>query len=277
MKCMSCESEINPKWKHAIDSNICPFCGQSVMEEQLKKLFVDLRLTMESLMSYPEQLNDWLLSNYDFIKTDSPNLPNYLPNDFLDKFMEQAKESIMAAKPQKDVVKDGKFTVKVKNDRGEDEEVLAEKIQTDERTSSFFKRAEAVRPNIDGFSSAAEKTQHLKNVANQIKKAGSLSVVDNGFVSPEMMEQADPEAIAEMQRLMSEGESNVSSSLAPPDDDEIPSIVLAMANKGRNKGSSSANSADLMKLQQMHDRVSNSRKNFESGENRGKGGFSRSG
>jgi len=274
---MSCESEINPKWKHAIDSNICPFCGQNVMEEKLKDLFSDLRLTIEELLSYPEQFHDWILSNYGFIKIDSPDLPKYLPNEFLDNFVQQANENIKSKKPQKDIVENGKFTVKVKTENGE-EEVMAEKIQTEERTSAFFKRAEAVKPNIDGDKSAADKTQRLKNMAKQIKKAGTAAITadNNGFITAEMMEQADPEAIAEMQSLISENESNIASSLPTADDDEIPAVVLAMANKGTSHGGST-NAADLMKLQQMHERVYNSHKNFESGENRGKGGFSRSG
>jgi len=272
MKCMSCESEINPKWKHAIDSNVCPFCGDSVMEDKLKDLFSDLRLTMEELIQYPEQLHDWLLSNYGFIKTDSPDLPTYLPAEFMKQFNDKAS----AKKPQKDVVENGKFTVKVQTEQGE-EEVQAERIQNEERTNSFFKRAEAVKPNIDGFNSTAEKTKHLKSMANQIKKAGTAMLTANssGYISAEMMENADPEAVAEMQSLISGGE--IASSLPASGDDEIPDIVLQMADKSAGMNPASKNAADLLKLQQMQQRVQNSRMNFESGENRGKGGFSRSG
>lgn len=244
---MSCESEINPKWKHAIDSNVCPFCGQNVMEEQLKKLFFELRLTMDNLLVYSDQLNDWLLSNYGFISIESPLLINYV---------------------SKDQLKSNSKTIdKVKTDKNE-EEVLIEKSQVNERTSDFFKRAEAVRPNIDGFNSPAEKTQYLKNLTNQIKNAGTSN--NN--------EKADPEDIAKMQELISESDSDIKSSLlTPDDDDDIPAVVLAMANKGKQSGTHYSNNADLLKLQQMRDRVYNSYKNFESGENLAKGGFSRSG
>jgi hypothetical protein len=262
MKCMSCESEINPKWRYAIDSNICPFCGQNVMDENLKELFSNLRVTMDALLAYPEQLNDWLLSNYEFIQTTSPLLINYVSKDQLKAEVE------VKSKHKADEVENAKFTVKVQTDHGE-EEIMAEKIQSEERTSSFFKRAEAVKPNIDGFQSAAEKTQRLKSMASQIKRAGTSSMM-----SHESMADADPEAVAEMQSLMSD--SHISSSLPSSDDDEIPSVVLAMANRGGGKGSSH-DAADLLKLQQMHGRVSNSHSNFESGENRGKNGFSRAG
>lgn len=269
MKCMSCEAEINPKWKHAIDSNICPFCGQNVMEEKLKELFAQLRLIMDDLQEYSEQLYDWMLSNYNFIKTDSPLLINYVSKD-------QLKSDSIKSKTHPEENENTKFTVKIQTEQGE-QEVVAEKIQSEEKTNSFFKRAEAVKPNIDGFQSAAEKTQRLKSMASQIKKAGAAAITadTSGYISAEMIENADSDAVAEMQSLMSES-TTVASALPTSDDDDIPAIVLAMANKNTGK-SSSSNAADLLKLQQMQSRVQNSRKNFETGENRGKGGFSRSG
>lgn len=267
MKCMSCEMEINPKWKHAIDINICPFCGQGIMEEHLKNLFTTLRETMDKLQEYPSQLNDWMLSNHNYIKTDSELLPNFLPKEYV--------KEIVKAEEEKDFQerKNNKFTVTVKTDAGE-EEVVAEKIQTDEKTNEFFKRAEAIKPNLDGFQSATEKNEHLKKMVQQIKRSGSTSIDEEGgisSISPEMMENADPEAVAEYMSVMS-GNESIASSLPDSGDEEIPSVVLSMANRAAAKGGN-ANSADLMKLQKMHDKVAESRRNFESG---GKGGFSRS-
>lgn len=277
MKCKSCEAEINPKWKHAIDSNICPFCGESVMEEILKNLFAGLRDIMAQISEYPIELNDWMLSNYNFIKTDSPDLISYLPMDQLDKWMTSKAKN----KSKVDDIESKKFTVKIQTEQGE-QEVIAEKTQSEEKTNDFFKRAEAVKPNIDGFKSAADKTQRLKSLAQQIKKAGApaLTASESGMmISPEMMEQADPEAVAEMQSLLADGNNIASSLPSSDDDDDIPAVVMAMANKAQGKSNSSANAADLMKLQQMQDRVAASRRAFESGENRGGkgGGFSRSG
>jgi len=47
MRCISCTTEINPQWKHAIDMNVCPFCGKHIMEEHLKNLFAALSSTMD--------------------------------------------------------------------------------------------------------------------------------------------------------------------------------------------------------------------------------------
>ena len=252
MKCISCEVEINPKWKHAIDINLCPFCGKEIMDSQLKDLLTSLADLMTKMQGYSEQLNDWMLSNYNFIKTDSPKLIDYLP-----------KEEIKALLPPvKEATESKKYIVKVKTEAGE-QDIEAEKIQSEERTNEFFKRAEAIKPNLDGFNNLAEKTQHLKKMALQIRRAGSTMVGDN---TPDL--EVDSEISSEMSDLF---ESNyVKSSLDNSVDDDIPAVVLNMANKKNNK-----TPADLLKLQKMQDRVLESKKNFESGASRGKGSFSR--
>ncbi len=284
MKCISCETEINPQWAHAIDSNVCPFCGKHIMEEHLKNLFGTLRETMEQLAPYQQQVDDWMLSNHSYIKTDAPNLIEYLPKD--------AVKELKKAQDEKEFLERKKFTVKVQTETGV-EEVQAEKIQSEEKTNDFFKRAEVIRnvstnpapanPNASPtFQSPAEKTQYLKKVAQQIKRAGAPALNAAGaadMISPEMMDQADPEAVAEFQSLLTGGE--VASSLSDSMDDEVPAHILAanMAAAKSKGGNSSSNAADLLKLQQMQERVKNSRESFESGTNRGGkgGGFSRSG
>ena len=69
MKCTSCDTDINPKWLHAISNNVCPNCGQHIMQEHLKNLLTSLRETMEKLQEYPNEVDDWMLSNFNFIKT----------------------------------------------------------------------------------------------------------------------------------------------------------------------------------------------------------------
>jgi hypothetical protein len=117
-------------------------------------------------------------------------------------------------------------------------------------------------------------------MAKQIKKAGSagLTTGNSLMISPDMLEQADPEAVAEFQSMISGGE--VASSLPDIGDDEVPSHILAAnqalaAKRGGSGGVT--NAADLLKLQQMQERLQKSKSDFESGANRGKGGFSRSG
>lgn len=269
MKCTSCEAEINPKWVHAIEQNICPFCGKSIMEEHLKNLFTSLRDTMSKLSEHPDQLNDWMLSNYNYIKTDSKDLHLYSPKGSNVRHLQD--------NPNVEILpnSDNKYVVTVKTDKGE-ENIIAEKIQTDEKTNEFFKRAEAVKPNIDGFKTAAAKNDHLRKIVQQIKKSGTSSINEDGDTSSipnDMIENADPEAVAEFISVMDEG-NMISSALASPDGDDIPASVLNMASKAGKGGHS--NAADLLKLQQMQSKSLSSRRDFENGSNRGKNGFSRS-
>lgn len=284
MKCISCESEINPKFKHALDINVCPFCGEHIMEEHLKNCLAALTAAMADMVKYPEQLSDWLLSNHNYIKTDSPDIGKYMPEEMLkelkklddDKDFQKRKDS-------------QKFTVKVKTENGE-EEIQAEKIQSEERTNDFFKRAEVIKtPNKQqqqsqeaaNFQSPAERTQHLKKMAQQIKKEGSkgLTNVAGGsmMISPDMLADADPSAVEEFQQMIAGGE--VASSIDTDLDDDLPGgdfILQAnmAAAQAKNGGGSDGgyNAKDAAALQKMQAKINQSRKNINSGS---KGSFSR--
>lgn len=265
MKCISCETEINPKWKHAIDINVCPFCGNNIMEEKLKDLLKSLGEILTELKQYPAELDDWLLSNF-----------NYIKNDLI-------KSEITLKKSEDSIKQDDnkKFIVKIETDDGE-REVEAEKIQDEEQTSEFFKRAEAIKPNIDGFQSASQKTEslkrkkaeHLKKIATQIKRAGNYETdEDVGEYSYDQNESL--EVNDDLEDLFNDQKFSSSLDGSSLMDDEIPAAVLSMASNAKNKGSQT-NAADLLKLQRSLNRSQESRRNFESGESRGKGGFSRS-
>lgn len=258
MKCVSCDIEINPKWKHAIEINICPFCGNSIMEEHLKNLFHSLSETMVQLTTYQSQLNDWMLSNHNYIKVDDLQNLKTLQKEVEEKDFQQRKNK--------------KFKVKVATESGGEEEIVAEKIQSEKETNDFFKRAEAVKPNIDGFNSTEEKTAYLKQMVQKIKRDGSPMINQintTSMINPEMMEIVDSEQVAELQTAI-EGE-NINSALIRQDsyEEEIPAAVLAMANsaKGNNKNIQ----ADLRKLQQLQNKVSDSQQKFLNGA----GGFKR--
>ena len=249
MKCKSCETEINPKWKHAIDTNKCPFCGAEIMDEELKNLFLTLSATIDQLSKYPDQLNDWMLLNHSYIKTDSPNLVSFLPKNIIDDLNNELEKT---------------STIKVKVSDGEEEEVEVKKIQSDTKTDEFFKRAEAFKPSLDGFENTTQKTQHLKNMVAQIKKTGKPGGGGNVLLSEEDGEGLDAEELAELSSMSDFGA-----------EEEIPAAVLAIANS--RGGNSSVNHKDLLLLQRMQDKVANARESFEGGSNRGKNGFSRSG
>ena len=314
MKCISCESEINPKFKHAIEQNVCPFCGSSIMEELLKTLLVALGDTMQKMQSYPGQLDDWLLSNYNYIKTDSPNLIQYVPKEAVKEMKKELDNE--------DFIDRKKKVIKVKVENGKEEEVVTQKAMSDARTAGFFERAEIIKRGAnrdddtgsdDGdtdpgeiydedegiqlnpvkssknprtFKSAADKTRHLKELKKKIEDEGSLAAVgETGMAStidPENLANPDPEMVALFSSEL--GEGDIITSAIPPsglDDedamaDQILSINQSLASK---KGSKSGdyNDSDMRALREMHARVARSKKAFENGDNRGGkgGGFSR--
>jgi len=250
MKCISCEVEIDPKWKHAIDQNICPFCGDAILDPKLKDLLSSLFDIMTEMQPYPNELNDWMLSNFNFIKTDSEHIINYVP-----------KELLLSAKKAEYVEPGSKKTIKVKTELGE-EDVEVEKIQSQDRTNEFFKNAGVIKKKGE-FKSAVDKTEYLKSMAEKIKHTGSVSIDNVEEPSEELVEYADPEAIAEYNSII-EG-NNVASSLPSLVDDELPneSIINAMV-RVKNKGTSSQMS-EIEKLQDLQRRRSNSNKSFSSG------------
>lgn len=271
MKCNSCQAEIDPKWSHAINNNICPWCGSAIMEEYLKSLFATLRETMEHLQTYPEQLNDWMLSNHQFIKTDATDLIKYISDDLL--------KTHTIYKDKNELPAQAKRTEKVLTEKGV-QEVEVQTLKTDAQTNEFFKRANPPAKSGSGkFQNPAEKNQHLKEMAQQIKKAGSTGIIvssEEMEQDTEVMSEDDSAAVSDFYAATTGGA--IHSAIANTMDDDIPAGILA-ANQAAaaQMGGSKSAASDLLKLQQMRDRQQASRDNFESGENRGKGGFSRSG
>jgi len=262
MKCVSCDMEINPKWKHSIDNNICPFCGLSVVEENLKNLLSDLSEIMIGMLDYPDQLNDWMLSNHNFIKTDSPDLVKYISPELLKEFKKTESEKDFQERKERKIIK-------VKTD-GVEQDVLVEKTQSDEKTNEFFARAEVVKPRIDGFTSTANKTEKLKALKQKIESEGKDSKNAHNFLVSESSNAEDFD-VSELEGLVDES-SIINSAIVSNDgfDDEIPgeSVINAMS---RMKNNSNNNHADILKARQQHQKLADSKKNFHSGG----GSFSR--
>lgn len=311
MKCISCESEINPKFKHAIEQNACPFCGGSIMEELLKSLLVSLRETMQKMQEYPDQLDDWMLSNYDYIKTDSPDLIAFVPREQLKDLRKEVDNEEFERK---------KKVIKVKIENGKEVEAVTEKIQSDSKTAGFFERAQIikkgdgsggdlddgdsdssdtsdeeqdfqpnpVKPNQKprAFKSAAEKTRHLKEIKKRIQSEGAQAVIGEAglatMIDPNNLDNADPEMVNAFESELSDGDIVASALPTSGLDDEdamtdrIMSINMAAKGKNNKNKGGAYNEADMKALKEMHARVAKSKRAFEDGENRdGKGGFSR--
>ena len=285
---MSCQSNIDPKWIFAIEKNMCPGCGNALMEEHLKNCLTRLAAAMKDMLKYPEQLDDWLLSNHNYIKTSSPDLVNYLSKEAAKQVYNLIEPSTRPEKkgpsPDEPQITTQKIKVPDGNGGFTIEEVQVEKIQSEERTNSFFERAEVLKgagktsgkavksPDEPGApKSVEEKTRHLKSLAQQIRREVSSGATSQNSLDA-MIDQADPEAIAEFQSVIGSGDI-VASGLPDPsngDDDEIPSVALAMARMSKSNDGN-ANHKDMQTLQDMQDRVARTQKKL------GTGGFGRVG
>lgn len=241
MKCISCQLEIDPKWRHAIEKNICPFCGESILNPILKELLSSLFDTMTKLQEFPEELNDWMFSNFNYIKTDAENLIDFVPPELL-----QSKPRSQSEKK----------TIKVKTDKGE-EDIESQQVLSEQETNEFFKLSGALQKK-DGFSSIAEKTQHYKNLAEKAKKGEASLLIDSEMIEDEPKEVEIKSALSPM--------------IAPPLEDELPNnnILNALMKIKSKKQSSQKN--ELEKLQEMQKRREDSQNVFESG---GGGAFHR--
>lgn len=261
MKCKSCEMNIDPKWSHALNNNICPGCGSSIMEEHLKNLITSLSDIMKELQQYPEQLNDWLLSNYNYIKTDSPNIVQFVPKEILKDIKKEINNEDFEKK---------KSIIKVKTGNVE-EEVVVEKIQSDAKTEGFFDRAYTEIGKKEGPKSVAERTQYFKEMAQKIKSEAAQGHISQASLASMIDEPIEDASVMALEAAIT---GNVVSSLPEEtsgDEEEIPSAVLAMASRAKKNNNGTPNEADLQALEQMQNKAKNANKRLQSG----KGGFSR--
>lgn len=76
MKCESCEVQIDPKWKNAIEKNECPFCGECIMDNNLKDLLLSAKEIFDELMeeNYKDAFIDWIKANYNFVLFKNKNV-----------------------------------------------------------------------------------------------------------------------------------------------------------------------------------------------------------
>ena len=245
MECMSCNIQIDPKWRHAIDQNNCPFCGQLIMEQELKDLFSLLAETMDQFSQYPNQLNDWMLSNHSFIKTDSPSFTKYIPQEYIEDIIKE--RNLIAPKASKRP--DSSF-IKIKTEDGI-KEIEVKHLQSDEEAISFQKRAGAIGSNFEKFDSVAEKTRHIKALAEKIKKDGMTTTsakenIDN------IMQGSDSMGI-DYNELMNESEELQQAPVQDEFDqgEDIPAIVRQMASKASNNSNVGQKSTlDIMREQE---------------------------
>jgi len=155
MKCTNCTAEINPKWTHAVNMNLCPFCGKEIMSSEIKDLLSALTSTIESLSSYPEYLDDWL-GTHGYVKR---VLVKQTVNHGVAKSISHNDPEI-----------EGEFASKTVS------------VHDQEKTNKFFKNARV--------GDVVNKTQHLKSLVSKIKSsAPETDTVDMENLNPEEIEE----------------------------------------------------------------------------------------
>ncbi len=223
MNCLSCQSNIDPKWKHAIDNNVCPFCGESIMPEDLKEHISNLSTTLSAFQeAYPEQLDDWILSNFNYVRVDGEKIKEFFP-----------KQEVKVV-----------YRNKVSDEQLEEDEGLID-VQDPEVTSKFFKNAGAIG-NV-------KKADDIKKMISQIKS-------ENPGISNIPVDYDDDISMDDTVEM----DDNYS--------EQIPSAVLAFAGRKNGKDSADYNAKDLIRMQNMHEKIKEARQNVLTG---GKGSFSR--
>jgi hypothetical protein len=187
---------------------------------------------MEDMQKYPNELDDWMLSNYNYIKTTSPNLVFYIDKDMLKDLKKEADDSAFQEK---------KMTlIKIKNADGEEEETWVEtrKNQSPDKTKGFFERAEVFKEpksagkGNDEPKSIAEKTQHLKEIADKIRKESAQGIVGKDTLASMIESDYDgsdePVSKEDLESILS---GNLPEESQSNDLDEVPSSVKRMAEK----------------------------------------------
>lgn len=71
MKCINCETEIPPNWVACIQKNICPACGESILDSTGEELLKELTDAMERMPNDPAGLAGWIISNFHIRKIGS--------------------------------------------------------------------------------------------------------------------------------------------------------------------------------------------------------------
>ncbi len=77
MLCKNCNEEVSAKFIHSILQNICPACGEQIIDPKLKDILNNLKIAMDEAKEFPEQVEDWLLSNYNFKKYNPDDEPMF--------------------------------------------------------------------------------------------------------------------------------------------------------------------------------------------------------
>lgn len=237
MKCISCNTEIDPKWKHAITKNSCPFCGKDILDDKLKKLFSTAESVLTELSNnYPSELEDWMRSNFLFVK------PNKIAQHHLNSNVKSAAKS--------------NANIKTEIIDGEEVQVEGEVLNDSSVNDAFMQNA--------GAGNIVKERERLRKLAKEIREKGARMVEftteGDDTVSEEDME---PIATSDLVEGMS---AALSQSLSNPEHDNLPSFLPSTTVNNASR----SDRADMARLQRLMNKTENARNEMANGGGVGK-------
>lgn len=219
MKCKSCSTIIDAKLKFALNQNVCPYCGEAIMEDDLKNVISGLTQILSNYNQFKDQIESWLLANYSLISINSESFKDHIPNDIKQSFIDEASIKF------KNDVRSNLIVIK----DGDNQEKTEVQLKTKEDTSDFFKRAgiKDITEMSQKNTAMSEKNQRLKSVLEKIQNDETEE--ENESISNEGV----PEAL---ERDFEKFESNDSTNLIPTSSKEARDLASLerLVSKSRN-------------------------------------------
>ncbi len=249
MICTNCQSEIDAKWKHAVSTNICPFCGEKIFSDELNKVISDSKNVLDSVQDeFRGNFEDWLLSNYNLInlKTLKTKIEEK-DKLYLERVKSISKEAFNHLISGASVV--------VENRKPQSQVPSVENVQ--------LQNSEKIEPtsNVDQIRKNAGLDaieSRRKEAASKIKQHGRLGSGASDLVLDGDFEPADDHDVSMLQKMVSEYSEIPGITITQgdyEDDDSDNSDIMAKASLLMNP-----NSRDLQRLQSQVDRSQSKKK-----------------
>jgi len=226
LKCKSCSAEINPKFKHAIDKNVCPFCGDQIFDEELKELLSALNVIVTDLSNnYKDDLDEWLYSNLNMVEVNSERFNSMLPKHN----NTSSKEVVKRYLPES-------------SDYFNNPEV--------KEAMSKQEKAKEIVNKIKGNSQKPIQRNAVEELTASVPSRSPEEIAKFYGVPVDMVKQASPEVLAEYEQGMSGGTSAIDTTPTESVEEELPGIIQRMVTRA-NKNNMSSKERDIERAKRL--------------------------
>lgn len=95
MKCNSCQETISPKMRKAVENNICPFCGDKIVPDELRKSLTELDLILHFLLDkFKTETLSYLKDQYQIGERSAPKYEEHSSSDESDSVPAEAFDKL---------------------------------------------------------------------------------------------------------------------------------------------------------------------------------------